>query len=70
MDADERWTPVLGQHVKLEEEASLDNELEHVEETLNALLLGDGLFVQQVTDNGGDTTGLRRLESSAGATGN
>lgn len=64
---DDRWTQVLGQLIKLEEEASLDTETEHVDETLDALLLGDGLFAQQVTDNGGDTTALRRLESPPGA---
>ncbi|EGV32142.1 PhoPQ-activated pathogenicity-related protein PqaA type [Thiorhodococcus drewsii AZ1] len=65
VSADTRWTQVLGQQVRLEEEASLDPETDHVQETLDALLLGDGFFVQQVTDYGSDTTALRRLESSS-----
>ena len=60
--ADERWIPVLSHRLKVEEEQSFDNETGHIDETLNVLALGDRILAQQVSNNGGDTTALRRLE--------
>jgi len=65
--ADHRWVPVLSQRLKLQEEQSRDTEVAHVDETLHVLALGDRVFAQQVTHNGGDTTALRRLEPSKDA---
>jgi hypothetical protein len=65
--ADHRWLPVLSQRLKLEEEQSLDSETGHIDETLHVLALGNQLFAQQVTHNGGDTTALRRLPPTAQA---
>jgi hypothetical protein len=67
LSADERWTPVLSQRLKVEEEQSADSETGHVDETVHVLMLGERLFAQQVSDNGGDTTALRRLEPSGDA---
>jgi PhoPQ-activated pathogenicity-related protein len=65
--ADHRWVPVLSQRLKLEEEQSRDREIAHIDETVHVLALGKQLFAQQVSDNGGDTTALRRLEPSQDA---
>ena len=62
LKADERWSPVLSQRLKVEEEQSRDSETGHVDETLHVLALGQALFAQQVSHSGGDTTALRRLE--------
>ena len=62
LNADERWSPVLSQRIKVEEERSNDNEIDHADETLHVLALGDQVFAQQVSHNGPDTTALRRLE--------
>jgi protocatechuate 3,4-dioxygenase beta subunit len=67
LTSDERWTPVLSQRLKVEEEKSKDDEVDHGEETIDVLALGDQLLAQQVTSNGGDTTALRRLEPTADA---
>ncbi len=64
---DYRWTPVLSQRIKLEEEQSWDGEIEHTDETLDVLALGDQVFAQQVTHNGGDTTAPRRLAPTGDA---
>jgi hypothetical protein len=61
LSADERWSPVLSQRLKVEEEESKDTETNHVDETLHVLALGVQFFAQQVSDNGGDTAVLRRL---------
>jgi hypothetical protein len=65
--ADHRWLPVLSQRLKLEEEQSRDSETGHVDENLHVLALGNQIFAQQVTHNGGDTTALRRLPPTAQA---
>ena len=65
--ADERWVPSLSQRLKVEEERSLDSETEHVDETLHMIALGDQVLAQQVSDNGGDTAALRRLEPTTSA---
>jgi hypothetical protein len=61
--ADEQWTPVLNQQLKVEEEQSKDTEVNHTYETLHVLGIGQKLFAQQVSNNGRDTTSLRRLPS-------
>ncbi len=67
LKADERWSPVLSQRIKVEEEQSADAETDHVDETIQVLALGDQFFAQQVTSFGGDPTDLRRLEPTGGA---
>jgi hypothetical protein len=54
------WIPVLDQQLKLEEEQSRDSGVWHPWEDVHALALGQQLFAQQVSDNNGDTTALRR----------
>ncbi len=61
VSADEQWTPVLNQWLKVEEEQSKGNEVKHTDETLHVLAIGQRLFAQQVSNNGGDTTAPRRL---------
>jgi glucose/arabinose dehydrogenase len=61
LSADDRWSPVLSQRIKVEEEQSRDSETGHVLETLHVLALGNQILVQQVSNNGGDTTAPRRL---------
>jgi hypothetical protein len=65
--ADHRWVPVLSQRLKVEEEQSGDSEIGHVAEKLHVLALGNQIFAQQVTHNGGDTTALRQLPPTAQA---
>jgi len=67
LKGDERWSPVLSQRIKVEEEKSKDGETGHNDETLHLLALGDQLFAQQVSHNGADPTALRRLEPTAQA---
>ncbi len=65
--ADERWTPVLGQRLKVEEETSEDPEIDHPDETLQVLALADQLFAQQVSHRDADPTALRRLAPTTDA---
>ena len=55
-----QWASVNGVQVKLQEEASLDDELYHKSEALDVLVIGDQVFAQQVTSEGSDTTAPRR----------
>jgi PhoPQ-activated pathogenicity-related protein len=64
---DHRWVPVLSQRLRLQEEQSRDSEVGHIDETLHVLMLGNQVFAQQVTNNGFDTTALRRLAPSSDA---
>ena len=50
----------VGARIKLEEEQSLNPETIHVIEDIDVLTLGTEVFAQQVSDNGKDTTALRR----------
>ncbi|MFO1152694.1 MAG: LamG-like jellyroll fold domain-containing protein [Rhodospirillales bacterium] len=59
--ANDRWLPVLGQRLKVEEEQSKDLEVRHPDESLSVLALGGHMFAQQVSDNSADPTALRRL---------
>ena len=61
LSTDERWSPVLSQRLRVEEEQSRDSEIDHTDETLHVLALGNQLLAQQVTSNGADPTALRRL---------
>ena len=67
LSGDERWSPVLSQRLKVEEEKSNDSEVGHADETLHVLAIGNQILAQQVTSNGGDTTALRRLEPTKDA---
>ncbi len=58
---DERFTPVLSESLRLEEEQSRDSETDHIDETLDVLALGPNLFAQDVTSMGADTIALRQL---------
>ncbi len=46
--------------IKLEEERSLDQEVGHVMETVDVLLLGNQLYAQSVTANGADPFTIRK----------
>jgi hypothetical protein len=50
----------VGASLKVEEEKSADNEVQHVFEEIDVLALGGQVFSQQVSSNGGDITALRR----------
>ncbi len=67
LSAGDKWTPVLSQRLMVEEEQSKDNEVKHADETLHVLAFGQKLFAQQVSNNGGDTTALRRMPPSEDA---
>ena len=67
LSSDERWSPVLSQRLRLEEEKSKDGEVDHTDETLHVLALGDQVLAQQVTHKGADTAALRRLEPTKDA---
>ena len=64
---DHRFVPALSSTLKLEEEKSKDAEVVHVQETVSVLALGDKLFAQLVSFNGGETVALRRLAPEYGA---
>ena len=55
------WAPVLSRRIKLEEEQSMDAEIQHVDEAVDVLALGQQIFAQQVSNNDGDTAALRLL---------
>ena len=63
----QRFTPVLGWTLKVEEEKSQDAERVHAGETLAVLALGTQLFAQDVSTNDPDTAALRRLVPAFGA---
>lgn len=54
------WLPVLANTLKVEEEQSLDNEIGHVSEIIDVLILGTYLFAQDVSSWGGDSAALRQ----------
>jgi hypothetical protein len=56
---DEKWYPVLGNSIKLEEETSASTEIFHADEAVNSLALGQHLFAQVVSNNGSETIALR-----------
>ncbi len=56
---DERWMPILSFNLRLQEEQSADEEIDHTEEAVDILVLGPSLFAQQVSHNGPDTVSLR-----------
>jgi hypothetical protein len=58
---DDRFTPVLSHHLRVEEDQSLDTEIDHIDETLSILIVGDRIFAQDITSAGGDPIALRRL---------
>ena len=58
---DHRFVPVLSSDIKLEEEQSKDSEVNHIDETVSILALGDKIFTQDISSNGGDTIAIRRL---------
>ena len=60
-DTDQRFTPILSQRIKLEEERSVDDEINHPDEQIHALAIGHQIFAQQVSHNDADTTALRRI---------
>ena len=53
------WQPVFNLEIKLEEEQSLDNEVVHIKENVDVLKIGQHVFAQQVSHQGGDPTALR-----------
>ncbi len=57
-----QWTPILGWNLRFEEERSADEETNHVEEQVAALVLGSRLFAQQASTEELDTVVLRRLD--------
>jgi hypothetical protein len=51
----------IGSHIYfLQEEKSLDDEIEHVNETVQVLEIGNVSLIQQVSSNGNDTVSIRR----------
>jgi hypothetical protein len=64
---DHRFVPVLSSDIKLEEEQSKDTEINHTDETVSILALGDKIFTQDMSSNGGDTIAIRRLAPEYGA---
>jgi hypothetical protein len=61
------FVPVLGRALRYEEEASLDGELAHADETISVLQLGAHLFAQDVSSVGIDTAVLRRVDPPGSA---
>jgi hypothetical protein len=64
---DHRFVPVLSSDIKLEEEQSKDTEINHINETISILALGDKIFAQDISSNGYDTVAIRRLAPEYGA---
>ena len=58
---DHRFVPILSSDIKLEEEKSEDSEVNHIDETVSILALGDKIFTQDISSNDGDTMAIRRL---------
>jgi hypothetical protein len=58
---DHRFVPILSSDIKLEEEKSEDSEVNHIDETVSILALGDKIFTQDISSNDGDTMPIRRL---------
>jgi len=64
---DHSFVPVLSSNIKLEEEQSKDSEVNHIDETISILALGDKIFTQDISSDGGDTAAIRRLAPEYGA---
>ncbi len=62
LQVNHQWTAVAGtdKAIKLEEERSLDQEVGHVMETVDVMMLGDQLYAQSVTANGVDPFTIRK----------
>lgn len=58
----QRFKKVLGKLLKVEEERSKGRETKHGKEEVSTLVVGRGVFAQQVTDREPDTTTIRRRE--------
>jgi hypothetical protein len=64
---DERPVPLLSSSVFLQEEASQNPELDHVDEVLSVLALGPHLFAQDSTSAGMDTVAIRLVPPTSDA---
>jgi hypothetical protein len=53
------WTTVFGKQIKLQEDQSRDQELFHVNERVDVMRLGDQIYAQPVSHNGGDPFTIR-----------
>jgi hypothetical protein len=62
MQVNHQWTAVPGTdwEIKLEEERSLDQEVVHLKETVDVMILGGQLYTQSVTTNGADPFTIRK----------
>ncbi|PUB80417.1 MAG: hypothetical protein DBO99_01090 [gamma proteobacterium symbiont of Ctena orbiculata] len=65
LPVNKNWTALGDQELKVQEEASLDSELNHVTETIDILQIEGHLFAQDVTTAGIDTMSLRRRGPTA-----
>ncbi|MCK5872790.1 MAG: hypothetical protein KAG26_08190, partial [Methylococcales bacterium] len=57
---DHRWSSVLNSTIRVHEEQSKDTEVQHLQETLSLLGLGQYLFAQDVSSKGSDPIALRQ----------
>lgn len=64
IEVNHQWTSVFNRQIRLQEERSVDNEVLHMNETVDALLLGKHLFTQIVTARGMDTVSIRQREGN------
>jgi hypothetical protein len=66
IEVDHQWTEVPGtaMEIKLEEEQSQDQEVNHTIETVDVLILGDQLYTQSVTNHGPDPFSIRKRQTN------
>ncbi len=57
------FSPILGRDVKLEEEQSLDGEMSHQEEAVNAMRINSSFFANCISTYGPDTLVIRKIEA-------
>jgi hypothetical protein len=64
MEVNHQWSEVPGTDtdIKLEEEQSLDQELKHVLEGIDVMVLGDQIYTQAVTNRGADPFNIRKRQ--------
>lgn len=65
LPVNKNWSALGDQELKVQEEASLDTELNHATETVDILQIEGHLFAQDVTTAGIDTMSLRRRGPTA-----
>ena len=62
LDIYSNFSPTLGREIKLEEEQSLDDEMDHQEEAVNAMRINSSFFANCISTRGSDPVVIRKTD--------